>query len=80
MGDRSDFSIYYYLAFLDVLQGAYTRAEKNLQYSLKLYSDYPASYLLLGQIYEKQGQHDKAVDAYGKAKRLDSSSMKHGIN
>ena len=37
MGDRSDFSIYYYLAFLDVLQGAYTRAEKNLQYSLKLY-------------------------------------------
>jgi cytochrome c-type biogenesis protein CcmH/NrfG len=33
--------------------------------------------LLLGQIYEKQGLHDKAMDAYGKATQLDPSLRKN---
>lgn len=73
-GDRSDFSLYYYLAFLDMCQGAYSQAEKNLQYSLKLYSESPASYVLLGQVYENQGRHDKAIDVYSKAAELNPSS------
>ena len=73
-GNKSDFSLYYYLAFLDMRQGAYEQAEKNLQYSLKLYAENPASYELLGQIYEKQGRREKASDAYSKATQL----TKHG--
>jgi tetratricopeptide (TPR) repeat protein len=80
VGTRGDFGIYYYLACLDSLQGAYAQAEKDIQYSLMLYSENPMSYLLLGQIYEKQGRHDSAIDAYGQAAQLDPSLKKPGRN
>jgi tetratricopeptide (TPR) repeat protein len=73
VGTRGDFGIYYYLACLDLLQGEYGQAEKDIQYSLMLYSESPASYVLLGQIYEKQGRHDKAIDVYIKATQLNPS-------
>lgn len=72
-GDQTDFGIYFYLAQIDVLKGAYAAAEKNVQRSLELYPEYTGSYLLLGKIYEQQGNSQKAADAYAKALQLDSS-------
>lgn len=69
-GDESDFDLYYSIAAADWDRGDYADAEESIRLSLALNPGVGRSYLILGQIYDKQGKREQAQEAYKKAVEL----------
>jgi Tfp pilus assembly protein PilF len=69
-------SAYYRMAYMAFKKADYRSSVDYLTAAVRLNSEYPDAFFLMGESFEKLGFEDEAAEAYGRCVTLDSTSIR----
>jgi len=58
------------LAMSYLMDTQYAKAEEILQVALEYYPEYPATYISLGELYQRKGEYDTAIEFLSRANHI----------